>query len=186
VLELAWEGGFTRPELANAYGRVPEFSLLPDGSVYYREPSEWDRAQVMEAHLTPAEADALVQQVLTLGIERLASYTQQCQAQADDTCLCVADAGQSVLRVRLPSGELREIRNYAEFANDPQALSAIRTLLEEYRHPQAKPYTPETASVFVRPVSPSPDLSILAWPQPGYPAWLAGGTPDTSCVRAVS
>jgi len=34
LLELAWEGGLTRPELGFAFGRVPEFSLLPDGSVY--------------------------------------------------------------------------------------------------------------------------------------------------------
>jgi formylglycine-generating enzyme required for sulfatase activity len=184
LLELTWEGGFTRQELAYAFGRVPEFSLLPDGSAYYRDPSEYDRAQVMEAHLTPAETDALVQRLLELGIERLESYTDECQPAAGGTCLCVADAGQSVLRIRLPGGEMREIRNYYTFANDPEALAAIRTLLEEYQHPQAEPYAPEKAALFVRPLPPSSDLPTLDWPLDL--AWLAGGTPDTSCVRAVS
>ncbi len=186
LLELAWEGGFTRPEIAYAFGRVPEFSLLPDGSVYYRDPSDWDTAQMMKAQLTQAETDDLLLRVLGLGIERLESYTEQCRPEANGTCLCIADAGESVLRVRLPGGALREIRNYADFANDPEALWAIRNLLEEYRHPQAQSYAPEKAAIFVRPVSPSPDLHILDWPQPGPPAWLAGGTPDASCVRAVS
>ena len=184
VLELAWEGGFTRPELAYAFGRVPEFSLLPDGSVYYRDPSEYEGAQVLVAHLTRAEVDVLVQGVLDLGIERLESHTEDCQPEADGTCLCVADAAQSVLRVRLPGGELREIRNYYTFANDPEALSAIRALMEEYSHPQAEPYTPERAALFVQPLPPSSDMPTLDWPLD--PAWLAGGAPDTACVRVVS
>ncbi len=184
LLELAWEGGLTRPELAFAFGRVPEFSLLPDGSAYYLDPSEWDRSQVMVARLAPAETEALVQRVRDLGFERLESYTAPCQPQADGTCLCVADAGESVLRVRLPGGELREIRNYADFANDPQALLAIRTLLAEYRHPQAEPYTPDRAALFIQPVSPSSDLPLLDWPLRS--AWLVGGVPDASCVRGIS
>jgi formylglycine-generating enzyme required for sulfatase activity len=184
LLELAWEGGFTPPELAHAYGRVPEFSLLPDGSAYYRDPSGYDRAQVMVARLTPAETEDLVQRLVDLGLERLESYTDECQPAADGTCLCIADAGQSVLRFRLPGGELREIRNHADFANDPEALSAIRTLLQEYSHPQAEPYTPEAATLFVRPLPPSSDVPTLDWPLD--PAWLAGATPDVSCVREVS
>ena len=184
LLELAWEGGLTRPELAFAFGRVPEFSLLPDGSATYLDPAEWDKAQVMVARLTRAEAQALVQRVLDLGFERLESYTDSCRPQADGSCMCVMDSGESVLRLRLPGGELREIRNYADFADDPQALLAIRTLLHEYRHPQAVTYKPDKAALFLRPVSPSSDLAILDWPL--HPAWLAGGAADTSCVRVLS
>jgi formylglycine-generating enzyme required for sulfatase activity len=182
LLELTWEGGFTRQELAYAFGRVPEFSLLTDGSIYYRDPSEYDIAQVMEADLTPAETDALIQRLLELGIEHLESYTDVCGPRQADGC--VADARQSVLRVRLPSGEQREIRNYYTFANDPEALSAIRTLLQEYQHPDAQPYVPEVAALFVRPVGAPTDLPILDWPLDL--TWLAGGTPDMSCVREVS
>jgi hypothetical protein len=182
----------TRPELAFAFGRVPEFSLLPDGSAYYLDPPEWDKAyplrvswgQVMAAHLAPAETEALMQRVLDLGFERLESYTDPCQPQPNGTCLCVADAGESVLRVRLPSRELHEVRNYYDFANDPEALLAIRTLLQDYRHPQAEVYQPDKAALFIRPVPPASDLAILDWPLP--PSWLAGGTPDAACVRALA
>jgi len=182
LLELAWEGGFTGQEIAYAFGRVPEFSLLPDGSVYYRDPSEYDKAQVMAADLTPTEAEALLQRVLDLGLERLESYTDECGPHQADGC--VADGRYSVLRVRLPSGEQREIRNYHTFANDPEALAAIRTVIEEYQHPDAQPYAPEVAALFIRPLLPSPDLPTVDWPLD--PAWLAGGAADTSCVRAVS
>jgi hypothetical protein len=182
LLELAWEGGFTRPELAYAFGRVPEFSLLPDSRAYYRDPSEYDKAQVMEADLTPAETDALIQRLLDLGIEHLESYTDVCGHRQSDGC--VADAGQSVLRVRLPGGEQREITNYHTFANDPEALAAIRTLLEEYQHPDARPYAPDRGALFVRPVGAALDLPILDWPLD--PAWLTGATQETPCVRQLS
>ena len=97
LLELAWEGGLTRPELGFAFGRVPDFSLLPDGSVYYLDPPEWDKAQVMAAHLAPTETEALIQRMLDLGFERLESHTDPCQPQRGGTCLCVADAGESGL-----------------------------------------------------------------------------------------
>ena len=184
LLELAWEGGLTRPELGFAFGRVPDFSLLPDGNVYYLDPAEWDKSQVMTAHLAPAETEALIQRVLDLGFERLESYTDPCQPQGGGTCLCVADAGESVLRVRLQSGELREIRNYYDFANDPEALTAIRSLLQDYQQPAATPYAPEKAAIFARSVAPPSDLPILDWPLP--PSWLAGGTPDAACVRALA
>jgi hypothetical protein len=35
----------------------------------------------------------MVQVVLDLGFERLESYTDECQRQADDTCMCVQDSG---------------------------------------------------------------------------------------------
>jgi hypothetical protein len=184
LLELAWEGGLTRPELGFAFGRVPDFSLLPDGNVYYLDPAEWDKAQVMTAHLAPAETEALIQRVLDLNFERLESYTDPCQPQGGDTCLCVADAGESVLRVRLQSGELREVRNYYDFANDPEALTAIRSLLKDYQHPAATPYAPKKAAISVRSVAPPPDLPILDWPLP--PSWLADGTPDAACVRTLA
>jgi hypothetical protein len=184
LLELAWEGGFTRQELASAFGRAPEFSLLPDGSAYYLDPPDWDRRQVMVARLAPAETEILIQQVLDQRFEALESYTDQCQPQAGGTCLCIADAGESVLRVRLPSGELRETRNYADFANDPEALQAIRTLLQDYRHPQAEVYIPDGATLFVQPIVAPSDLPIFDWPL--SPAWFDGSSADTSCARAVS
>ncbi len=184
LLELAWEGGFTRPELAFALGRVPEFSLLPDGHAYYIDALEGGEAQMMVAHLTPAERQELVQRVLDLGIERLESYTDQCQPQADGSCLCVADAGESVVRVRLPGGELREIRNYYVFANEPGVLEAIRVLLQDYRHLEAEAYEPDKAAFFIQLVSPPSDMPVRDWPL--HPAWLTGGRPDYPCARTLS
>jgi hypothetical protein len=184
VLQLAWEGGLTRPEVTYAFGNVPEFTLLADGSAYYVDPPEFDQRQTMVAHLMPAESQELVQRVLDLGFERLESYADSCQSLPDGSCQCVADAGTSILRVRLPGGELREIRNYADFANNPAVLTAIRTLLTEYRHPQAEPYQPEKAALFLRPAPSSSDFPVLDWPLP--PAWLVGGTGDFSCVRVLA
>jgi hypothetical protein len=81
LLELALEGGLTRPELAYAFGRVPEFSLLPDGRAYYRDPSEYDKAQVMEADL-------------------IASSGQGCPSAEASTLPC-AQAGADALTSRL-------------------------------------------------------------------------------------
>jgi len=184
LLEFAWEGGFTRPEMAPAFGRVPEFSLLPNGQVYYLDPADWDRAQVMVAFLAPAEADELVRRALDAGLDRLEGYADACQPQADGTCLCVADAGTSVLRVRPPGGELRTIRNYAGFARDPAALEAVRALFTNYQHPVAKPYFPEAATLFVRAVAYSPDLPLLDWPL--APDWIGRAAAETPCARAIS
>jgi sulfatase modifying factor 1 len=173
LVQFDWEGGFTRWEASISLGRVPVFTLLADGRAFYVAGSEQPdavAAQTMVAHLTSSEAHALVQHVLDLGFECLASYTDDRWQLADGTVERVVDAGTSVLRVRLPNGKLREIRNYADFANDRQALQAIRTFLDAYQHPQAEPYTPEKATLFVQSASAPSGVAVLHWPLD--PAWL--------------
>jgi hypothetical protein len=49
LLQLAWEGGLTRPELAFVFGRVPEFTLLTDGRAFYKVQDDlptFDRGQM--------------------------------------------------------------------------------------------------------------------------------------------
>jgi hypothetical protein len=87
----------------------------------------------------------------------------------------VADAGYSVLRVRLPEGDLREIRNWAGFANDPQALTAILDLLSNYRHPEAVPFIPAKASLFIRPIPSAEGVQVDDWPLD--PGWLTEPAP---------
>ncbi|HSR33168.1 MAG TPA: hypothetical protein VLY63_21595 [Anaerolineae bacterium] len=180
LVQLDWEGGFAPPEVAVPFGRVPVFTLLADGRVFYvdwgdpMEPSQ----ELVIAQLTPEERDALVQQILELGFERLESYLDQCQEQADGSSQCVADAGYSILRVRLPQGDLREIRNWHEFANDPEALLAIRGLLSEYRHPDAVPYLPARGSLFIRPILSAEGLTVADWPLNA--TWL---TPPEAAVE---
>jgi sulfatase modifying factor 1 len=187
LLQLAWEGGLTRPELAFVFGRVPEFTLLADGRAFYKVPDDpptFDRGQMMAVHLTPAERQELVQRVLDLGFEHLESYRSSCLQLPNGVCKCVSDSGESILRLRLANGELREVRNYADFANDPEALAAIRALLEEYRHPKAEPYVPEKAALFIQAVGPAGDPAVQDWPLD--PAWLAASASAAQCQTVLS
>jgi hypothetical protein len=167
VLQLDYQPGFSRPEVFSPAGRVPPFTLLDDGRVIYVDsgnPPSFSSEQVMLVQLSPEQAQALIKQVLDLGFERLESHTDMC-GQSNSQQACIADASTSVLRVRLPSGELREIRNYANFANDPKALEAILTLLNEYQATNAQPYVPERASLFLQQANGSPEnATVRDWP----------------------
>jgi hypothetical protein len=179
LIQLDWEGGFAPPEVSVPFGRVPAYTLLADGRVLYvdeGDPMEPNQQQLLVAQLTPDETAAFVQQVLGLGFERLESHLDQCQQLADGTSQCVADAGYSILRVRLPGGDLREIRNWHEFANDADSLIAIRDLLSQYRHPGAGPYVPDKASLFIQPILSAEGVEVIDdWPLD--PAWLAPPAP---------
>lgn len=179
LVQLDWEGGFTLLEHAVPFGRVPAFTLLADGRVLYMDesdPMSPGQEELLIVQLKPEEIEALVRKVLDLGFERLESYLDQCQQLDDGSSLCVADAGYSILRVRLPGGGLREIRNWGDFANDAEALLAIRRLLSDYRHPEAVPYVPDRATLFITPV-PSADGWVVAdWPL--NPGWLTPPAPS--------
>jgi hypothetical protein len=181
LIQLDWEGGFAPPEVSMPFGRVPAFTLLADGRVLYvdeGDPMEPDQEQLLIAQLSPEETAVLVQNVLDLGFERLESYLDQCQKLSDGTSQCVADAGYSILRVRLPSGDLREIKNWHEFANDTDSLMAIRNLLSQYRHAAAEPYVPDKATLFVQPILSAEGVELSGdWPLD--PAWLVPPDPAT-------
>ena len=171
LIQLEW--GRTRPEAYVRFGRVPEFALQANGSVFYVDYGELpqpDRPQLMVAHLTPAETQDLVQRVLYLSLGRLESYTDECRQAADGSTHCVTDAAYSILQLNQLPDAWVQVCNYADFANDPNALQAIRTLLQDYRHPDARPYTPEKAAIFIQLVPTPSDVPILDWPLD--PAWL--------------
>jgi len=69
----------------------------------------------------------------------------------------------------MEDGSLREIRNYANFSNDPAAYDAIFNLLNDYASPAAAIYMPHAATLFVR-IVPAPEESSPAdWPlDPAY------------------
>jgi len=177
LLQIDWLGGMVIP---HAWGfDLPELTLLEDGTLVY-----WGD-QAMVVRLTQPQAQALVRQVLDLGFERLESYTDQCQTDASGTGLCIMDATTSLLRLRMSDGTLREVRNYAEFANDPDALRAIRTFLTGYQNPAASPYVPERAALYIRPIGEPGDLTVLDWPlDPALLSRSAG--PDTYCARVLA
>jgi hypothetical protein len=179
LVQLDWEGGFTLPEVAVPFGRVPAFTLLADGRVFYLD---WDdtaetfQELLLVAQLRQDETEALLQQVLDMGFAGLESHLDYCMALDDGTSTCVADAGYSILRVRLPEGNLREIRNWAGFANDPEALAAILDLLSDYRHPEAVLYVPDRASLFIRPIPSAEGVQVDDWPLNA--GWLTPPAPD--------
>jgi hypothetical protein len=162
LLQMDYEPTFALPQYTYPFGRVPNFTLLADGTVIYTDTH--NNNQVMQAQLTPQEAAALVQQVWDLGFGEIESHRDFCIDRGGGEQECVADASFTILRALSETGELREISNYANFSNNPAAYQAITDMLTFYANPTAQAYQPEGATLFIQPEPETYGETALEWP----------------------
>ena len=166
-------------EASVPFGRVPEFTLLADGRVFYVERSDSlqpGQPRLLSARLTAAEVRDVMQQVMKKGLGRLDMWVCPCQEMGVGTSLCVAyePGTPPLLRLRDPAnGQLVQPALYNQPAQVPRA---VHTLLTGYQHTAAQPYVPIEAALFVRPVAAADGQVVYLWPFD--PAWLQPPDPD--------
>jgi hypothetical protein len=165
LLQQDYEPTFFRPEAFYPFGRFPVFTLYADGTLVYINAGETVDQQVIEqVQLAPEETLVMLENVMAMGFENLESHLDMCQEQGDDNSVCIADASFTILRAIVPSGEMREVKIYADFANDEDAYAAVTGFFTSYTHPDALPFAPTRATLFVRKLDIEIEVPVRLWP----------------------
>ena len=165
LLQMDYEHTFSDPEVLYEFGRIAPFTLFADGTlIYLDEGQTFDDQEVLAATLPPEDTLALAQQVSDFGFAGLESYTDSCIDLGNDMQKCVADASFTILRAQMPTGEFREIKIFHDFANDLNAFQSITTLFRHYTHSTAQPYVPQSATLFIQPLTDAIGVHVSDWP----------------------
>jgi hypothetical protein len=151
AVQLAYKGSFG---IGPPFSQVPPFTLLDDGTLIVAN----DEA-ISTVKLPRDELARIAAHVRALGFERLKSHTESCKRNSNGTGMCISDASYTIVRVALPSGELREVTSYAGFSNEPETLDKIVKYLEGYKAPRGTPYRPTRAAVHVSAENGAPEPS---------------------------
>lgn len=122
------------------FAGVPPFTLLDDGTLI----DGHGGPAVEVVQLPRDEVERIRARVLELGFERLEGR-RQCR----DDQVCGSDDSYTVLRVALPSGELRETSTYHGASNEPGTENQITEYLVSYKHPRGTRYRPAKAVLHV-------------------------------------
>jgi hypothetical protein len=134
------------------FGHVPKFTLYEDGSVVFVR-DDRERERVLRAQIGREGAQAFMDELERAGLQRVQTYTEDCSPRdAQGEQFCIADAGITVLDVRMPSGERRVIRNYAGMAKDQKQQEALKTILKRLRdfaHTSERDYLPTHATLLI-------------------------------------
>ena len=149
LIRESYEPTFSRREMMYPFGRVVPFTLYADGHVFYIASGEDTRPQVYTAQLTAEETLEFVREFMGLGFSDLEDYLDMCMSMDGGEPVCIADDSYVILEATMASGVLRSVKSYGAFSNLPDVMADIRLMLDTFSAPDAQPFTPETATLFV-------------------------------------
>ncbi len=165
LLQLDYEPTFFRREAFHPFGRFPVFTLYADGTLVYLNAGETFEEQTIElVRLSPEETLQTLENVMAMGFENLEDHLDFCHKQEDGSEVCIADDAYTILRAVLSSGEFREVKIYSDFANDPKVFSEVKGFMSTFSHPEAAPYLPAHATLFVNRLNIQIEAPIREWP----------------------
>ncbi len=150
LVQLDYEPTFSMPQYLHAFGRFPVFSLYSDGKIIYQDPAN---NYLLTVDITQAEAASFVLTLYEAGALELDNYLDQCYQLSEDEQTCIADGAYSLLRIFTPDSIMKEVRNYAGFANNMEALDKIINTLHQFSHPDAERYQAQQGALFITALS---------------------------------